>query len=238
MEIIPAIDIRGGFCVRLFQGDFSTETIYSDDPIAVAQKWQEAGAGRLHIVDLDGARAGQPVNVDIIGRILKAVSVPIQIGGGLRDIASTRDYIEMGADRVILGTAAIVNRPFIAAALRLDSMAITVAVDASAGFVVTEGWTQASDLRVIDFVRDLTALGVPRIIYTDVSRDGTLTKPNYEELTILLREAGNLPVIYSGGIASVDHLHDLAQAGAEGAIVGKALYTGDIDLAAALAEFS
>lgn len=238
MEVIPAIDIRGGFCVRLLKGDFSAETIYSDDPIAVARAWQEAGAGRLHVVDLDGARVGRPINVDAIGRILEAVSVPVQIGGGLRDIASIRNYMEKGADRLILGTAAVANRPFIDAALQLDSRAIAVAVDAAASIVVTEGWTRTSNLRVIDYVRQLTALGVPRIIYTDVGRDGTLTAPNYTELAILLRQAGKLPVIYSGGIASVDHLHDLANTGAEGAIVGKALYTGDIDLAAALAQLS
>ena len=238
MEVIPAIDIRGGFCVRLLKGDFSAETIYSDDPIAVAREWQEAGAGRLHVVDLDGARVGRPINIDAIGRILEAVSVPVQIGGGLRDIASIRNYMEKGADRLILGTAAITNRPFIDAALQLDSSAIAVAVDAAAGFVVTEGWTKTSNLRMIDYVRQLTALGVPRIIYTDVGRDGTLTAPNYKELAILFRQAGKLPVIYSGGIASVDHLHDLANAGAEGAIVGKALYTGDIDLASALAQLS
>ena len=238
MEVIPAIDIRGGFCVRLLKGDFSAETIYSDDPIAVAREWQEAGAGRLHVVDLDGARVGRPINIDAIGRILEAVSVPVQIGGGLRDIASIRNYMEKGADRLILGTAAITNRPFIDAALQLDSSAIAVAVDAAAGFVVTEGWTKTSNLRMIDYVRQLTALGVPRIIYTDVGRDGTLTAPNYKELAILLRQAGKLPVICSGGIASVDHLHDLANAGAEGAIVGKALYTGDIDLASALAQLS
>ena len=238
IEVIPAIDIRGGFCVRLLKGDFSEETIYSDDPIAVARKWQEAGAGRLHVVDLDGARAGRPMNFDVISRILEAVSVPVQIGGGLRDIASIKNYMEKGADRLILGTAAIANQPFIDAALQLDSRAIAVAVDAAASFVVTEGWTRTSNLRMTDYVRQLAALGVPRIIYTDVGRDGTLTTPNYKELAILLQQAGKLPVIYSGGISSVDHLHDLANTGAEGAIVGKALYTGDIDLAAALAELS
>lgn len=239
MEIIPAIDIRGGRCVRLTQGDYARETVYADDPAAVARRWQDAGAQRLHLIDLDGARVGQPVNEATVQRVLASVFIPAQVGGGLRDLAAIQRYLDIGAERVVLGTAAVKDRLLLMNALALHRERIVVAVDAREGLVVIEGWREASSLRAADLVRELVELGVRRIVYTDVLRDGTLTEPNFPAIERLFPLTSNLQpptsLLYSGGIASIDHLLRLASLGLEGVIVGKALYTGAIDLAAALA---
>ncbi len=239
MEIIPAIDIRGGRCVRLVQGDYDRETIFSDDPAGIARRWADAGAERLHVVDLDGAREGRPLNVASVERILAAVDVPIQIGGGLRDLKGIQRYLEAGVERAVLGTAAVKDRELLARALAGFPGRITVGVDARDGIVVTEGWRDTSGIRASDLVRQLATLGVPRVIYTDTLRDGTLTEPNFAALEALLsdlRLSGlDLQITYSGGVSTLDHLRRLAATGAEGAIVGRALYSGDIDLAEALA---
>ena len=239
MEIIPAIDIRAGRCVRLVQGDYDRETVFADDPTSVARRWAAAGAGRLHVVDLDGAREGRPLNAASLERIVVAVDVPVQVGGGLRDLESIQRYLDGGVERVVLGTAAVKDRELLASALASFPGRITVGVDARDGIVVTEGWRDTSGVRAPEFVRELAGLGVPRIIYTDTLRDGTLTEPNFAALEALLpdlRLSGlDLQITYSGGVSSIDHLRRLAATGAEGAIVGRALYTGDIDLAEALA---
>lgn len=239
MEVIPAIDIRGGRCVRLEQGDFSRETVFSDDPAEVARRWQEAGARRIHVVDLDGARQGRPMNERQVRRILAAVSIPVQLGGGLRDLAAISRYLEAGVERVVLGTAAVRDEATLLEALARFRQRIVVGVDARQGVVVIEGWTQSSGLPARELVRRLAELGVARIVYTDTLRDGTLSEPNFAALEELLREVSSLPsplaVIYSGGVSSLDHLRRLARLGVEGAIVGKALYTGALDLAQALA---
>ncbi len=239
MEIIPAIDIRGGRCVRLVQGDYDRETVFADDPAAAAWRWRDAGAKRLHVVDLDGAREGRAVNADSVWRILAAVDVPVQLGGGLRDLETVGGYLEAGVERVVLGTAAVKDQALLASALARFPGRIVVGVDARDGIVVTEGWRDASGITASDLVQQLTGMGVPRVIYTDTLRDGTLTEPNLAALEALLSDpeirAAGLQIIYSGGVSTIDHLRRLAETGVEGAIVGRALYTGDIDLAEALA---
>lgn len=250
MEIIPAIDIRGGRCVRLQQGDFARETVYDDDPSAAARRWQEAGARRLHVVDLDGAREGRPVNEASVGRILAEASIAVQLGGGLRDVATIHRYLEAGVDRVVLGTAAVKDQTTLLNALALFRERIAVGVDARDGLVVSEGWREASGQPAGELVARLAEMGVTRVIYTDTVRDGTLTQPNFPALEDLLSnlqpptpvlsaaEGSNLRIVYAGGVASLDHLRRLSALGLEGAIVGTALYTGDIDLGQALAALA
>ena len=235
MEIIPAIDIRGGRCVRLVQGDYDRETVFADDPAEAARRWRDAGAKRLHVVDLDGAREGRAVNAASVERIVAAVDVPVQLGGGLRDLETIGGYLEAGVERVVLGTAAVKDQALLVSALARFPGRIVVGVDARDGIVVTEGWRDASGITAPEFVRQIAELGVPRVIYTDTLRDGTLTEPNFDALETLLSERQHLRIIYSGGVSTIDHLRRLAESGVEGAIVGRALYTGDIDLAEALA---
>ena len=235
MEIIPAIDIRGGRCVRLVQGDYDRETVFADDPAEAARRWRDAGAKRLHVVDLDGAREGRAVNAASVERIVAAVDVPVQLGGGLRDLETIGGYLKAGVERVVLGTAAVKDQALLASALSRFPGRIVVGVDARDGIVVTEGWRDASGIEAPEFVRQIAELGVPRVIYTDTLRDGTLTEPNFDALETLLSERQHLRIIYSGGVSTIDHLRRLAESGVEGAIVGRALYTGDIDLAEALA---
>lgn len=239
MEIIPAIDIRRGRCVRLEQGDYARETVFADDPSVVADRWRKGGARMVHVVDLDGAREGRPVNVESVQRILRGVRVRVQLGGGIRDIATVQRYLHMGADRVVLGTAAVKDQTMLVNAVTLYRQQIVVGVDAREGVVVVEGWLQSSGVPARDLVRQLSELGVSRIVYTDVSRDGTLSGPNFPAIAEIVDFAGTLPapvsVIASGGVSSLDHVTRLAALGVEGVIIGKALYTGAIDLRQALA---
>jgi len=237
MEIIPAIDIRGGRCVRLYQGDFARETIFADDPVAVARSWQEAGAPRLHVVDLDGAREGWPVNADLVRRIVAAVRVPVQVGGGLRDKPSIDCYLDAGVDRVVVGTAAVKDRSLLTEVLAKHAQQIVVAVDARQGVVAIEGWQEETPLAAVELVSELAGLGVGRVIYTDALRDGTLEGPNFPAIKNLMARA-SVPVIYAGGVSSTGDLARLASLGLEGAIVGKALYTKDLDLREALEVLS
>jgi phosphoribosylformimino-5-aminoimidazole carboxamide ribotide isomerase len=238
MEIIPAIDIRGGKCVRLDQGDYDRETVFDDDPAAVAARWESLGAERLHVVDLDAAREGAPRNGDVVARILSAVGVPVQVSGGIRDVATVDDMVDLGADRVVMGTAAVKDQTTLLSAVTLFRERIVVSVDAREGMVRTEGWTEGSDVRALDLVRDLAELGVLRIVYTDISADGMLGGPNMAAIGALLEEVSGFPsplgVVAAGGVSTVDHLRELASMGVEGAIVGKALYTGALDLREAL----
>jgi phosphoribosylformimino-5-aminoimidazole carboxamide ribotide isomerase len=239
MEIIPAIDIRGGRCVRLLQGDYERETVFADDPAAVARRWRDAGAKRLHVVDLDGAHEGHPVNRSTVEKIIAAVDIPVQLGGGIRDLETVRRYLGGGVDRVVLGTAAVKDQALLVSALALFPGRVAVGVDARGGIVVTEGWREASAVTAVDLLGQLAELGVPRVIYTDTLRDGTLTEPNFVALETILSDdrlsARHLRVIYSGGVSAIGHLRRLAATSVEAAIVGRALYTGDIDLAEALA---
>lgn len=234
MELIPAIDLKDGRCVRLFQGDFAQSTVYGDDPVAMAQRWVEQGATRLHVVDLDGARNGRPTNTDAVLAIVQAVSVPVQLGGGLRREEDVDAALALGVERVILGTAAVDQAELVARLLARFGERLIVGVDARGGKVATAGWTSTADVWAVDLVRHMADMGVRRVIYTDISRDGTLTEPNFDALAELIWPGGPA-IIASGGIAEVAHLRRLAALGSEGAIVGKALYDGKFDLGDALA---
>jgi phosphoribosylformimino-5-aminoimidazole carboxamide ribotide isomerase len=234
IEIIPAIDIRDGRCVRLYQGNFDQETVFSDDPVEVALHWQSLGAPRLHIVDLDGARSGEVQNLDIITEIASAVLVPTQLGGGIRNLETIEKMLRAGIERVILGTAAVEDGELVRQACRKFGESIIVGIDAREGLISTHGWRQETELKAVELAQAMLKLGVRRFIYTDINRDGTLTEPNFSATAELIN-AVKAPIIASGGISSLNHLKMLKSLGAEGAIIGKALYTGDIDLKQALA---
>lgn len=236
MEIIPAIDIKDGRCVRLYQGDFQQVTVYDADPVAVAQRWIDHGAPRLHLVDLDGARSGHPVHTDIIRAIARLSGAPVQLGGGLRSIETVERALDLGVQRVVLGTAAVRDPDLITRLVERFGDAIAVAIDARNGMAATAGWTETVALSAMDLLERMVALGVQRIIYTDISRDGTLSAPNVAATGALVRPGGPA-IIASGGISTIDHLRRLAAVGVEGAIVGRALYTGDLSLREALAAF-
>ena len=240
MEIIPAIDIRAGRCVRLDQGDYDRETVFADDPVETARRWQTAGATRLHVVDLDGARDGVPRNEDVIRRLIASVDITVEVGGGVRDVAVIGRYVEAGADRVAIGTAAIKDPTVLLHALGIfGAERIFVGVDARDGLVATEGWRETSTVRALDLIAELSQFGVRRIFYTDIASDGMLGGPNFPAVHEVVEHAAGLPsamaVIASGGISSVEHLQRLKLIGVEGAIIGKALYTGALDLAEAIA---
>ena len=232
-EVIPAIDLRAGRCVRLFQGDYARETRYSDDPVAVALRWRDLGAPRLHVVDLDGAREGKPLNHEVMAAICKAVDIPVEVSGGLRTMETIDAAVAYGADRVQLGSAAVRDPDLVRQAVARYPGRIVVSIDARAGEVVTDGWVQGTGRGVLDLARAMVEAGVPRLMFTDVGRDSTLTEPNFEALAELVRELP-VPVVASGGVAHVDHLRRLAEIGCEGAIVGKALYEGLVELPVAL----
>ena len=234
MDVIPAIDLKDGRCVRLYQGDYSREQVFSDDPVEMALRWEELGAPRLHIADLDGAAAGQPGNLEVIGAIAAQVTVPLQVGGGIRDLEAAARLMELGASRVVLGTAAVEEPALVTAAVeRLGQAAVVVSVDARNGQVAVRGWTEQSQVSALALLQEMTQLGVGRVIYTDITQDGTLTGPNFSALAELLPHV-SCPLLVAGGVSSLAHLHRLSELGAEGAIVGMALYTGAIDLAQAL----
>lgn len=227
MEIIPAVDLRNGKCVRLYQGDYAQETVFSDEPAAMARRWQSEGARRLHLVDLDGAAEGEPRNLDAIDKILAAVDVPVQVGGGIRSLETIVQLLDLGASRAILGTAAIEDPSLVKEACRRFGEQIIVGIDARDGMVATRGWLQQSSVTAGELANRMVDLGARRFIYTDISRDGTLTGPNFEAVAELLTHIG-VPVIAAGGISSIEHLTKLAGLGVEGAIVGRAIYTGDL----------
>jgi phosphoribosylformimino-5-aminoimidazole carboxamide ribotide isomerase len=234
MEIIPAIDLKNGKCVRLYQGDYSKETVFSDDPVATALKWQEKGARWLHLVDLDGAAAGEVRNSDAIRNIVKNTQLNVELGGGIRREEIVEQLIKLGVKRVILGTVAVEQTELTRRIIKRFGDAIVVGIDARDSYVTTHGWLKISTMTVLELSLMMAAIGAKRIIYTDVKRDGTLTEPNYETTAELVKSL-KIPVVASGGISSTEHIRKLAALGVEGAIIGKALYTGDIDLAEALA---
>jgi phosphoribosylformimino-5-aminoimidazole carboxamide ribotide isomerase len=215
------------------QGDYERETVFSDDPVAVGRRWAEEGASRLHVVDLDGAREGRPVNDAIVRGIIEAVDLPVQVAGGVRDLAAVDGWLAAGADRVVLGTAAVRDPALAAEACRRHGERIVVAIDARDGVVATEGWRSTTGDRAEALLRRLAAQGVRRFVYTDIARDGTLTSPNFEAIAELA-EATPAAIIASGGVAEVAHLVRLAALGVEGAIVGRALYDGRVQLRDAL----
>ena len=238
MELIPAIDLRDGKCVRLYQGDFDRQTVYSDDPVEVALRWEASGAGRLHVVDLDGAREGAPANTAVVREIACAVSIPLQLGGGIRTVDTATEAVSMGVDRVIVGTAAV-DSPDLVGELcrRLGPVAVVVGLDARDGYVALEGWTRGSRVLASELATRMAEVGAVRFMYTDVGRDGTLTEPNFQAVDALLGQVrGSLMV--AGGISSQEQLLRLSRQGVEAAIVGQALYTGAIDLCNTLAALA
>jgi len=233
MEVIPAIDIRGGRCVRLFKGDFSLETVFSSDPAEVARRFLAQGAKRLHIIDLDGAARGRPQNLPTLERIVRAFPLPTQFGGGLRQMGDVARVLGLGVERAILGTSAVVEPDLVARACQLFPGQIVISLDARRGYVATHGWQTKTKVKAARLLEEMASLGVGRFIYTDIERDGTLTRPNYTALKELISTT-LLPILASGGISSLEHLGKLRALGVEGAIIGLALYTGDIDLKQAL----
>src|SRR5690625_4877039 len=227
MIIFPAIDILEGKCVRLIQGDYNKEVVYDDNPVQMAQQWEEKGAAFIHIVDLNGAKSGESVNKKIIVDIAKAVEVPIQVGGGIRTIETVRDYVENGVARVIVGTAAVTDPEFLREAVDAYGDKIAVSLDARNGYIATDGWTDTSEVRALDLVRDLEELGVRTIVYTDIAKDGMLQGPNLEEQQ-LINEATSIDVIASGGVTTVDDVAAVLERDMYGCMIGKELYDGKL----------
>jgi phosphoribosylformimino-5-aminoimidazole carboxamide ribotide isomerase len=238
LTLYPAIDLKDGKCVRLRRGDMHQATIYADDPGAQAKAWQDAGFFWLHVVDLNGAFAGKPINADAVRAILARVTIPVQLGGGIRDIAGIAAWLGAGISRVILGSVAAKNPPLVLDACKQFPGRIAVGIDARDGFVATEGWAETSAMPAADLALRFEDAGVAAIIYTDISRDGMLTGLNLEQ-TVALSQRLTTPVIASGGVGSLDHLAALKDAAKatriEGVIVGRALYDGRVDPAGALA---
>ena len=234
MEVIPAIDLRDGRCVRLYQGDYEKETVFSDDPTSVALKWQDMGAPRLHVVDLDGAATGVPANLEALRRICEAVSVPIQTGGGIRSLESAARVLDMGVQRFILGTIAVEEPDLVEQACRrFGAEGVVVGVDARDGMAATWGWREDTGVSALDLIRSMAGLGVRRFVYTDISRDGTLTSPNFGAIEEISWGC-DASLVVSGGVSSTEHVERLATLGVEGVIIGRALYTGDVDLEEAI----
>lgn len=225
MIVFPAIDLKDGRCVRLRQGDLAAETVYSDDPVAMALSWQAQGAPWLHVVDLNGAVDGRPVNLSAIEAIRRAVTMQVQVGGGIRSIETVRTFLGAGVTRVVLGTAALTDRAFLETACREFPGRIVVGVDARNGKVAIKGWTSVSDVSAIDLIAGFAGLPLAAVVYTDIARDGMLSGPNLDALREVLQHAP-CPVVASGGVTRLDDLVAIKALGArvEGAIVGKALY--------------
>ncbi|OKH25364.1 1-(5-phosphoribosyl)-5-[(5-phosphoribosylamino)methylideneamino]imidazole-4-carboxamide isomerase [Chroogloeocystis siderophila] len=236
MEVIPAIDLLAGKCVRLYQGDYARSQVFNDNPADVAQQWVEQGATRLHVVDLDGAKQGNVVNLAAIEAITAAVSIPIQVGGGLRDSTSVAQLLNLGVQRVIVGTVAVEQPQLVADLCQEFPGQIVVGIDARNGKVATRGWLKTSEVLATQLAMQMQELGVAAIIYTDIHRDGTLSGPNIDALRELATQI-SIPVIASGGVSSITDLLSLLALeplGVTGAIVGRALYTGDISLKSAV----
>lgn len=237
MIIIPAVDIKNGKCVRLFQGRMDAETVFSDDPAAMARKWAEMGAQLLHLVDLDGAIEKRPKNLPAIQSIINSVKAPVQVGGGIRDMETIRMYIDAGVERIIIGTEAVRNPSLVRDACREFPGSIIVGIDARDGRVAIEGWTETTETTAIELARQFEDAGVAAINFTDIHRDGMQTGPNLEA-TRRLAEAITIPVVASGGVSTIDDIKNLLpleSSGVTGVITGRALYEGTLDLAAALA---
>lgn len=233
MIIYPAIDVKDGRCVRLVQGKFSDVTVYSDNPVEMALKWESEGARYLHIIDLDGARMGKPQNFRIISDIAARLGIPVQVGGGIRSIDTIELMISRGVERVILGTSAVNDPELVKSALRTFDKNIVIGIDARDGMVAVEGWEKTSNFTAVDFAKKMEDTGAKTIIYTDISRDGMLTGPNLKAMEEMARSVG-IEVIASGGVGKLVDIVNLKDTGVAGVVVGKALYTGDVDLAEAI----
>lgn len=234
-EIVPAVDLKAGRCVRLLQGRADAETVFSDDPVAVARRWQDSRARRLHVVDLDGAFAGRPSQTDLVRAMIAAVRIPVQVGGGLREIGHVEAVLEAGARWAIVGTRAALDPAFLGQVCERFGEQVIVGIDASDGRVAVDGWTRVLDLDAIALARDAAAAGAAGIIYTDIARDGTQNGPNLWSTEAVAKAAG-IDVFASGGVGSLDDIRQLATVPElAGVVVGRALYSGAVDLGAALA---
>jgi phosphoribosylformimino-5-aminoimidazole carboxamide ribotide isomerase len=237
MDIFPAIDLLGGHCVRLYQGDYQQSQTFNEDPLAVARQWQTQGATHLHLVDLDGAKSGKPENLSVIAQIVQALpDLQIQVGGGLRDAETVKRLLDSGVERAILGTVAIEQPELVHSLCQQYPDRIVVGIDARDGLVATKGWLETSQVKAADLARQMADWGAAAIVYTDIQRDGTLVGPNLVALEELAKET-NIPIIASGGVGTLRDLLNLLtleHLGVSGIIVGKALYTGAFDLTDAL----
>lgn len=229
MIIFPAVDIKDGRCVRLYQGKADKETIYNDDPLIAAKKWVENGAKYLHLVDLDGAFTGELKNKDVIKRIADNLDIPIQVGGGIRTLDRAKELLALGVERIIVGTSAVKEKGFVDELVKELGERVVVSIDAKDGYVCVDGWVNTSSIKAVDFAKDLEEKGIKTIVYTDISKDGTMIGPNFDELK-KLGQCVNINIIASGGIGNKEHVDKLKSLGLYGAIVGKALYEGKINL--------
>ena len=236
MKLFPAIDLLNGQCVRLYQGDYNQATTYSSDPVAVAREWQDAGASWLHVVDLDGAKAGQPVNSEVIARICRETNLHVELGGGLRTLEQIAETLAMGVERVILGTAVLTKPELLDQALQRWGARIVVGIDARDGYVAIHGWQETSSVQATELARELSAAGARTIIYTDIAGDGAMQGPNLAALRTMLDalQGSGTALVASGGVSSLADLQSLNELELEGAIIGKALYIGAIDLPGAI----
>ena len=237
MDIIPAIDIKDGKCVRLYQGDYDKETIFSTDPVSVAVDWQEMGAERIHIVDLDGAASGNQRNFQVIKMMISCLAIPVQVGGGIRTESNVVTMMDIGVDRVILGTMAVENKDIVQSIVdRFGVESVIVGIDVRDDLVSIKGWKKSTFVSSSDLMDEMYRIGVRRFVYTDISRDGTLMEPNFQSIEqIVSRSDAN--IIASGGVSSLGHIKQLAGLGVEGVIIGKALYTGDFNLNEAISIY-
>ena len=237
MDLIPAIDIRGGKCVRLVQGDYDRETVFGVDPVAMAMHWASQGASRLHVVDLDAAKEGRPVNEGIIRRIVNEAGIPVQIAGGVRDHQAIHRWADAGAERIVIGTLAVEHPDIVEKALVKHGDKIAIAVDARDGKPAVKGWLETADISIEAFIHDMTSRGVRHFIYTDISRDGMMAHPDFQQvknLIAVLTDTGvPATLIYSGGVTSIEDIITLGTYEIEGVIVGRAIYDGRIDLSEA-----
>ena len=232
MKIFPAIDIKNKKCVRLIKGDFNNQTTYKSSPIEQAGRYKDYGFKNLHIVDLDGALNGKTVNLDAIKKILSKYDLNIEVGGGLRTLDSIKQYIDLGVEKVILGSAAIKNKEFLKEACVKFKNKIALGLDAKDGYLAVSGWTKNSNIKTVDYLNEVNDFGVSRLIFTDINRDGTKVSPNFDE-TIKIADKSNCPVVISGGVSSIEDVKkakELGNKNIEGTIIGKAIYDGDIKL--------
>jgi phosphoribosylformimino-5-aminoimidazole carboxamide ribotide isomerase len=233
MIIYPAVDVREGKCVRLTQGEFNKETVYSDNPVEMALRWEKMGAQYLHVVDLDGARTGKAQNIAVISEMAVKMGIPVQLGGGIRTIEMIETILCKGIERVILGTSAVKDPELVKRAVKTFENNVVIGIDAKDGMVAIEGWEQTSEFKAIDFARKMEELGAKTIIYTDISRDGMLNGPNLKAMEEMVK-AVKIDIIASGGVGKLEDIKNLKEVGVSGVIVGRALYTGDVDLKQAI----
>jgi phosphoribosylformimino-5-aminoimidazole carboxamide ribotide isomerase len=229
MVIYPAVDVKDGRCVRLVQGEFDKVTVYSDDPVEMALKWEQLGAQYLHVVDLDGARTGVAQNIAVISEMAVKLGIPVQLGGGIRTIEMIETVICKGIERMILGTSAVKDPELVKRAVKTFENNVVIGIDAKDGMVAIEGWAKTSEFTAVGFAKKMQDLGAKTIIYTDISRDGMLQGPNLRAMEDMVNSV-DIEVIASGGVKSIDDIRNLKNVGVSGVIVGKALYTGDVDL--------